>query len=56
MIVSLLFMVIVSAKRGDHQPADGSDDSGPSGVVSTLTVIPELLSEVAGFVRSMTSK
>jgi hypothetical protein len=52
-ILSLVLLLIVSAKRSEQHASNGRDEGGSSNVVSTLTVIPELIDEVAQFIRAM---
>jgi hypothetical protein len=52
-IVSVLLLLMVSANRTEHD--DGAEDGGSIGIVSTLSVIPEVLDEVAQFIRALRS-
>jgi hypothetical protein len=51
----MVLLLIVSAKRSEQHASNGRDEGGSSNVVSTLTVIPELIDEVAQFLRVLTS-
>ena len=52
-IVSLFLLLIVSANRTEHD--DGPEDAGSIGIMSALSVIPEVLDEVAQLIRALTS-
>lgn len=52
-IVSVLLLLIVSANRTEHD--DGTEEGGSIGIVSTLSVIPEVLDEVAQLIYALTS-
>lgn len=52
-IVSLLLLFIVSANRTEH--GGGPGNGGSIGIMSALSVIPEVLDEVAQLIRALTS-
>jgi hypothetical protein len=52
-IVSVLLLLIVSANRTEH---DGGPGNGRTiGIMSALSVIPEVLDEVAQLIRALTN-
>jgi hypothetical protein len=50
-ILSMVLLLVVSAKRSDHQP--GHEPAG-AGIMSTLSVIPEAVDEVAQLLNALT--
>jgi hypothetical protein len=45
-VIGFMLTLLVTARRAEHHPGPDAD-GGSNGLVSTLTVVPEILSELA---------